>query len=116
MSKISRILTFSFGLLVIATLVAPITLGQEKKSPETSAAQQPQTVTITGKVSAISATSVTVVDDKKAEQVIAIDTNTKVMKGGKEATAADIKANDAVTVVAAKGEGDALTAVTIKLG
>lgn len=112
-----KILTFSFGLFAIATLIAPLAFAQEKKTPEAPAAQeQPQTVTIAGKVSAVSDTSVTVVDDKKAEQIIAIDTNTKITRGGKAATAADIKANDAVTVVASKGEGNALTAVTIKVG
>ena len=112
-----KILTFSFGLFAIATLIAPLTFAQEKKTPDAPAAQeQPQTVTIAGKVSAVSDTSVTVVDDKKAEQIITIDTNTKITRGGKAATPADIKANDSVTVVASKGEGNALTAVTIKVG
>ncbi len=112
-----KILTFSFGLFAIATLIAPLSLAQEKKTPDAPAAQeQPQTVTIAGKATAVSDTSVTVVDDKKAEQIIAIDTNTKITRGGKAATAAEIKANDAVTVVASKGEGNALTAISIKVG
>jgi len=117
MRKTSRLLTFSFGLFAIATLIAPIALGQEKKTPDSNSAQaQPQTVTISGKVSAVSDTSVTIVDDKKAEQIIAIDTNTKITRGGKAASAAEIKADDAVTVVASKGEGNALTAISIKVG
>jgi predicted RNA-binding protein len=72
-------------------------------------------VTINGTVSAVSETSVTVVDTNKAEQIITIDAKTKITKGGKAATAADIKANDAVVVVANKGEGDVLTAVSIKV-
>jgi hypothetical protein len=117
MKKTFRILTFSFGLFAMATLIAPITFGQEKKTPDSTSAQaQPQTVTINGKVSAISDTSVTVVDEKKAEQIITIDTNTKITRGGKAATAAEIKADDAVTVVASKGEGNALTAISIKVG
>jgi hypothetical protein len=117
MTKTSRILTFSFGLFAIATLIAPLTFGQEKKTPDASSAQaQPQTVTIAGKVSAVSDTSVTVVDEKKAEQIITIDTNTKITRGGKAATAAEIKANEPITVVASKGEGNALTAISIKVG
>ena len=111
-----KILTFSLGLFAIATLMVPPTFAQEKKTPEAVAQEQSPTVTIAGKVSAVSDTSVTVVDEKKAEQIIAIDTNTKITRGGKVATAADIKADDAVTVVANKGEGNALTAVTIKVG
>ena len=117
MRKITRILTISFGLFAIAALIVPPTIGQEKKNPDPAVSQtQPQTVTINGKVSAVSDTSLTVVDDQKAEQVITIDTNTKIMKGDKPATAADIKADDLVMVVANKGEGDALTAVSIKVG
>jgi hypothetical protein len=111
-----KILSFSLGLFAIATLMVPLTFAQEKKTPEAAAQEQAPTVTIAGKVSAVSDTSVTVVDDKKAEQIIAIDTNTKITRGGKAATVAEIKANDAVTVVASKGEGNALTAVTIKVG
>ena len=111
-----KILTFSFGLFAIATLIAPLTFAQEKKTPDAASAEQPQTVTIAGKVSAVSDTSVTIVDEKKAEQTITIDTNTKITRGGKAATAAEIKANDAVTVVASKGEGNALTAISIKVG
>ena len=47
---------------------------------------------------------------------IAIDANTTITKKAKAAKATDIQANDAVEVVASKGEGDALTAVTIKVG
>jgi len=46
---------------------------------------------------------------------VGIDAKTKITKAGKVVTAADIKPEDAVIVVAAKGEGDALTAVTIKV-
>jgi hypothetical protein len=117
MQKTSRVLAFSFGLFSMATLVVPTTLAQVAQTSEPTSQQtmKAETVTISGKVSAVSATSVTVVDDKKVEQVIAIDTNTKITRAGKEATAADLKADDVVTVVANKGEGNALTAVSIKV-
>ena len=77
--------------------------------------QKAETVTINGKVKDATATTLTVVDDQKAEQSIALDAKTKITKAGKNATAADIKADDAVVVVAVKGEGGALTAVTVKV-
>jgi hypothetical protein len=117
MRKISRTLTLASGLLSIVSLATPAVIGQgsqekQKPSEEQTAAQ---TVTVDGTVSAVSETSVTIVDATKAEKTIAIDTKTKVTKSGKAATLADIKANDKVVVVAIKGEGDALTAVSIKV-
>jgi sorbitol-specific phosphotransferase system component IIBC len=117
MRKISRTLTLASGLLSIVSLVTPTVIAQEsqqkpKPSEEQTAAQ---TVTVDGQVSAVSETSVTIVDAKKAEKTIMIDTNTKVTKAGKAATPADIKENDKVVVVAVKGEGDAWTAVSIKV-
>jgi hypothetical protein len=76
---------------------------------------QAQSVTISGKVKMISAATVTVVDDSKAEHNIGLDSNTKIMKAGKEATVADIKADALVSVVANKSETGALTAVTINI-
>jgi hypothetical protein len=120
MKRISKTLTLSFGLFSMASLVVPTAMGQttqekQQGSAEPAAQMTAQTVTINGKVSAVSDTSVTVVDGKKAEQTIAIDPSTKITKGGKAATAADIKADDAVVVVASKGEGDKLTAISIKI-
>ena len=106
-------------MLIAAVLLVPaavIKAQQSGSGPQTGQMQQPQTVTIKGKVSNVSETSVTIVDSNKAEQTVAIDANTKITKSGKAATAADIKAEDTVEVVASKGEGDALTAITIKVG
>ena len=115
MHKTSRTLMLASSLLAIVGLAAPIAIGQAtqaQQQKETAA----QTVTVNGMVSAVSETSVTIVDSKKAEKTITIDGNTKVTKAGKAATPADIKANDSVIVVAVKGEGDAWTAVSIKVG
>lgn len=98
--------------LMISTGIAQSQSGNQK--PESGAQATAQTVTIDGKVSAVSETSITVVDKDKAEKTIAIDANTKITKGGKDATAADLKADDAIQVVA-KADGEALTAITIKV-
>ncbi|HEU4794030.1 MAG TPA: hypothetical protein VFT02_00275 [Pyrinomonadaceae bacterium] len=115
----SKKVGFGLGTMLATALMISTGIGQpvatrnqETKSPNQT---QAQTVTIDGKVSAVSEASVTVVDAAKAEKTIAIDANTKITKGGKDATAADIKADDAVTVVA-KADGEALTAITIKVG
>src|SRR5215510_8002110 len=71
--------------------------------------QKEDTITINGKVKSATADAVTVVDDQNAEQIIAVNAKTKITKAGKAAKAADIKADDAVVVIATKGEGGALT-------
>ena len=111
MRQTSRIL--GLALLIAAVFVVPALL---TKAQEPSGQMKAQTVTIKGNVSNVSDTSITIVDSNKAEMTIAIDANTKITKSAKAAKATDIKANDAVEVVASKGEGDALTAVTIKVG
>jgi hypothetical protein len=119
-------LRLALGLIAILSFVALTAIGQitttaygqepEKQKPEkqkTEKQKPAETITINGKVSAIDDMSITVVDDQKAEHKIAIDAKTKISKAGKDAKAADIKAEDAVVVEARKGEGDALTAITI---
>ena len=118
MKETSRMLTLGLALVVAAVLAVPATFAivQQPQQPAPESPQTPKTVTIKGTVSSVAEGSVTVLDSNKAEQKIAIDANTKIMKAGKAATAADLKANDAIEVVASKGEGDALTAITIKVG
>ncbi|PWT91394.1 MAG: hypothetical protein C5B55_08200 [Blastocatellia bacterium] len=120
MQRIRKTFRLGVGLISILSFVALTALGQItttawSHSQEPTTSKKPQTVTINGKVSAINETSLTVVDDQKASQTIAIDSKTKISKAGKAATIADIKPDDAVVVVATKGDGDALTAVTIKV-
>lgn len=108
----------SLGALLLVSLVVPVSMGRPVTRSRVLAPQEmaAKPITIKGTVSAVSETSVTVLDAKKVEQTITIDASTKITKGGKAATAADIKANDAVMVIANKGEGTALTAVSIKIG
>ena len=105
------------GLVLMANLIVTPAIGQ-RREVKTDSLQAPtqmaaQTVTITGKVKAVTEATLTVVDDQKAEVAISLDAKTKITKGGKAATFADLKADDAVVVVATKGEGDALTAKSI---
>ena len=110
-------LKLGLGLAFIASLIVIPAIGQgrEVKQTEVPAMTQMQDekVTVNGKVKAVSATSLTIVDDQSAEHTITLDEKTKITKAGKAATAADLKENDAVVVVANKGEGDAMTAVTV---
>lgn len=82
----------------------------QQPAPAQKAAEQ---VTINGQVSAVTAATVTVLDEQKAEHTIILDANTTITKAGKTATVADLKANDIVEVVANKGEGDTWTAASI---
>ena len=106
-----------FGLVLMAMWVVTPAIGQSTVVKHghslTLAQMKAQTVTINGKVKMVSETALTVVDDQKAEVIVSLDAKTKITKGGKAATAADIKADDTVTVVATKGEGDTLTAKTV---
>ena len=114
MKRTSRMVILSCCLLSMAGLAVPHVIARIRPSAATQ--MSTQNVTINGKVSAVSDTSVTVVDSEKMEQTITIDTKTKITKAGKEAKAADIKADDSVVVVAAKGEGKSLTAISIEVG
>jgi len=85
-----------------------------KANPEQpKAPEQGATVTVSGKVATINAAKLTIVDDQKAEVTLEITPDTKITKSGKAITAADIKADDLVTVLAKKGEDDSLSAVRI---
>lgn len=75
--------------------------------------QQTNTATIKGTVSAVTDSAVTVVDNQKAEVTITVTSETKVTKAGKDATLADVKANDVVAIEVKKGEGDTWTALKI---
>jgi len=107
----SRTLKLGIGLIAILSFVAISAIGQTSQEPQT----QKDSVTVSGKVAEVTDTSLTIVDDQKASHTFAIDAKTKISKAGKHAKAADIKADDAVVVEARKGEGDAMTAITIKV-
>lgn len=82
---------------------------QKKKEPKAD------TTTLNGTVSAITDSAVTIVDSQKAEHTLTVTSETKVMKAGKDATLADVKANDVVAIEAKKGEGDTWMAVKISV-
>ena len=81
---------------------------QEQAKPE----KQTATVTISGTVSSVTDTALTIVDDQNNERTVSLGPGTKVTKGGKAAALTDVKANDKVTV-SAKKDGDAWIAISI---
>ena len=97
-------LTASF--VLAAQYPAPAQPAKEEKS---------KTTTLNGTVSAVTDSALTIIDSKKAELTLAVTSETKVTKGGKDAVLADVKANDVVTVEAQKGEGDTWTALRISV-
>ena len=118
MNKISRGLGVSMlclGLLLSAGFV------MAKQDPVTPARNQPKkeqktkTTMLNGTVSAVTDSALTIIDSDKAEHTLAVTSETKVTKGGKDATLADVKANDVVAVEAEKGEGDTWTALRISV-
>ena len=81
----------------------------KKKEPKTD------TTTINGTVSAITDSAVTIVDSQKAEHTLVVNSETKVTKAGKDATLADVKANDVVAIEAKKGDDNTWTALKISV-
>ena len=100
------------GLLSSASLATQEQMpAKETKKKE----QKTDTTTIQGTVSTITDSAVTIVDNQKAEHTVTLTSETKVTKAGKDATLADVKANDVVAVEAKKGDGDIWTAVRISV-
>ena len=96
------------GLLLSGSVMA-------SQDPAAPAKDSQKTSTINGKVSAVTDAALTIVDSAKAEHTVAVTSETKVTKSGKDATLADVKANDAVTVEARKGEDGTWTALKISV-
>ena len=100
------------GLLSSANVIAkqdPAAPAKETKQKQPKA----DTTTINGTVSAVTDSAVTIVDSQKAEVTVTVNGETKVTKAGKDATLADVKANDVVAVEVKMGDGDSWTAVRI---
>jgi len=115
MTKLSRALgaaMLSLGLLVSGSVMAKQDPAPAKDSQKK---EEKATSTINGTVSAVTDSAVTVVDSAKAEHTVAVNSETKVTKSGKDATLADVKANDTVTVEAKKGEDGTWTALKISV-
>lgn len=105
------------GLLSSASVIlatqdqAPAPAKEAKKNKE----QKTDTSTISGTVAAVTDSTVTIVDSQKAEHTVAVTSDTKVTKAGKDATFADVKANDVVAIEAKKGEDNTWTALKISV-
>lgn len=115
MSKLSRALggaMLCLGLVLSANVVGA---NQDPAPPAQEKQEKMESTTINGTVSALTDSSLTIVDSEKAEHTIAVNSETKVTKGGQDATLADVKANDVVTVEAQKGEGNTWTALKISV-
>jgi hypothetical protein len=117
MNKLSRALgaaMLCLGLLLSGSVLAaqdPAKPAKDSQKKEEKA----QTSTINGTVSAVTDSALTIVDSAKAEHVLAVTSETKVTKSGKEATLADVKANDTVTVEASKAEDGTWKALKISV-
>ena len=117
MTKLSRALgaaMLCLGLLLSGSVMAqqdPAAPAKDSQKKEEKA----QTSTINGTVSAVTDSAVTIVDSAKAEHTVAVNSETKVTKSGKDATLADVKANDNVIVEAKKGEDGSWTALKISV-
>ena len=117
--KMTKIIRALGAAMLCLGLLSSASILMAKQEP-TTPAKDPQKKehkmkTINGTVSAVTDSAVTVVDSKKAELTLAVTSETKVTKGGKDATLADVKANDVVAIEAMKGEGDTWTAMKISV-
>ncbi|HEY6121208.1 MAG TPA: DUF5666 domain-containing protein [Pyrinomonadaceae bacterium] len=118
MSKLAGALGAAMLCLGLLLSASVIMAKQDQTMPAKEAQKKEQkakTVTISGTVSAVTDSTLTIVDSEKAEHTIALTSETKVTKAGKDAAIADLKANDLVTIEARKGDGDTWTAVTISV-
>jgi uncharacterized protein DUF5666 len=116
MTKILRALgaaMLCLGLLSSANIIMA-KQAQTMPAKDTKNKEQ-KTETINGTVSAVTDTAITVVDSQKAEHSVTVTAETKVTKAGKDATLADVKANDVVAIEAKKGDDNTLTAVRISV-
>lgn len=116
MSKLSGVLGAAIlflGLLSATAIVTAQDPAKPAQDPQKKEEKQAETKTISGTVSAITDSAITIVDSEKAEHTVAITAETKFTKAGKDAALADVKADDVVTVDVKKGTGDAWTALKI---
>ncbi len=111
MSKLSR--GIGAAILCLGMLFSASMAMQDPPMKSGKEAHKKSTATISGTVTAVTDSSLTIVDAQKAEHTVAVTSETKVTKGGKDATLADVKANDVVTIEAKKGADDSWSAVKI---
>jgi hypothetical protein len=109
--KVSRVL--GAAMLCLGLLVsAGITMARQDQAMP---AKEKKTTTISGTIAAVTDSAVTIIDSQKKEHTISVASDTKVTKAGKDATLADLKVNDAVTIEVKKGDGETWTAVKISV-
>lgn len=118
MSKVSRAL--GAAMLCLALLVSAniVMAGQDPTMPakdQPKKEKQMKSETLSGTVSAVTDTALTIVDSQKAEHTLAVTSATRVTKAGKDAALSDVKANDVVTVEAQKGADGSWTALKISV-
>ena len=106
-------LLLSVGLVKGTATTSPQETPKKDKADQQKAPDKGTTMTVSGKVTTINDAKVTIVDDQKAELTVALTPATKITKGGKEVTVSDVKADDMVTILVKKGDGDSLMAVSI---
>lgn len=105
--------------LFIAAAVVGTTVGlaaaqapkEEKKAPAKATQKQMMARNATGKIKSASADTVVVAGKDKgkdAEWTFGIDAKTKIKRGGKDVTAADLKAGDSVAVRYTENDGKAM--------
>ncbi len=87
----------------------------DKAKGDTPPAEGSEEVTLSGQVTGGENNVLTVTDEQKVEHKLTVTGETKVTKGGKEASSADLKMNSKVTVQAKKGSDGAWTAVSIDI-
>ena len=87
----------------------------DKAKGDAPSAEQAEEVTLSGQVTGGENNVLTVTDEQKAEHKLTVTGETKVTKGGKEASASDLKPNSKVTVLAKKGGDGTWTAVSIDI-
>jgi hypothetical protein len=119
MTKLARALgavMLCVGLLSSASVIMA-TQDPAPPAQETKKNKEPKTdtATISGTVASVTDSTVTIVDSQKAEHTVAVTSDTKVTKAGKDATFADVKANDVVAIEAKKGDGNTWTALKISV-
>lgn len=117
MTKLVRALGAAMLCLGLLSSVSMATQdpAQPTKEAKKDKEQKTDTATISGTVAAVTDSTVTIVDSQKAEHTVAVTSDTKVTKAGKDATFADVKANDVVAIEAKKGEDNTWTALKISV-
>jgi hypothetical protein len=113
----SKMLGVLEAVMLCLVLSFSVTIVMAKQGQPTSEAQQGQeeSKTISGTVSSVSDSALTVVDSEQTEHAFVVSGATKVTKAGQDATLADVKTNDTVTVEAKKGADDRWTAVRVSV-